>query len=54
MGWDFGVLPPLTGLLMRGDGDCGEIGGMKIGSGNQSTRRKPASASLCSPQSQHD
>jgi hypothetical protein len=37
-----------TGLLfqprMIGDGDCGEIGGMKIGSGNRSTRRKPAPA----------
>jgi hypothetical protein len=35
-----------TGLLyqprMIGDGDCGEIGGMKIGRGNRSTRRKPA------------
>jgi hypothetical protein len=32
------VLQPLTGLLyqpwMIGDGDCGEIGGMKIGRGN--------------------
>jgi hypothetical protein len=40
------VLRPLTGLLyhpqMIGDGDCGEIGGMKIGRGNRSTRRKPA------------
>jgi hypothetical protein len=27
---------------MIDDGDCGEIGGMKIGRGNQSTRRKPA------------
>jgi hypothetical protein len=25
---------------MIGDGDCGEIGGMKIGRGNRSTRRK--------------
>jgi hypothetical protein len=34
-----------TGLLyqpqMTGDGDCGEIGRMKIGRGNRSTRRKP-------------
>jgi hypothetical protein len=34
-----------TGLLyqprMIGDGVCGEIGGMKIGRGNRSTRRKP-------------
>jgi hypothetical protein len=45
-----------TGLLysyqprMIGDGDCGEIGGMKIGRGNRSTRRKLAPAPLCPPQ----
>jgi hypothetical protein len=37
-----------TGLLyqprMISEGDCGEIGGMKIGRGNRSTRRKPAPA----------
>jgi hypothetical protein len=27
---------------MIGEGDCGEIGGKKIGRGNRSTRRKPA------------
>jgi hypothetical protein len=47
-----------TGLLyqpwMMGDGDCGEIGGMKIGRGNRSNRRKPASAPLCPPQIPHD
>jgi hypothetical protein len=47
-----------TGLLyqprMIGDGDCGEIGGMKIGRGNQSTRRKPAPAPLSPPQIPHD
>jgi hypothetical protein len=35
-----------TGLLyqpqMIDDGDCGAVGGMKIGRGNRSTRRKPA------------
>jgi hypothetical protein len=33
-------------------GDCedGEFGGMKIGRGNRSTRRKPAPAPLCPPQ----
>jgi hypothetical protein len=40
------VLRPLTGLLyqprMIGESDCGEIGGMKIGRRNRSTRRKPA------------
>jgi hypothetical protein len=47
-----------TGLLYQprviGDGDCGEIGGMKIGRGNRSTRRKPAPAPLCPPQISHD
>jgi hypothetical protein len=47
-----------TGLLyqprMLGDGDCGGINGMKIGSGNRSTRRKPAPAPLCPPQIPHD
>jgi hypothetical protein len=40
-----------TGLLyqprMIGDGDCGEIRGMKIGRGNCSSRRKLAPAPLC-------
>jgi hypothetical protein len=40
-----------TGLLyqprMTGEGDCGEICGIKISSGNRSTRRKPAPAPLC-------
>jgi hypothetical protein len=46
----------ITGLLYQprmigdGDGDCGEIGGMKISRGNRSTRRKPAPAPLCPPQ----
>jgi hypothetical protein len=33
-------------------GDCedGEFGGIKIGRGNRSTRRKPAPAPLCPPQ----
>jgi hypothetical protein len=35
---------------MIGEGDCGAIGGMKIGRGNRSTRRKPAPAPLCLPQ----
>jgi hypothetical protein len=48
----------ITGLLyqpqMIDDGDWGEIGGMKIGRRNRSTRRKPAPASLCPPQIPHD
>jgi hypothetical protein len=46
-----------TGLLyqpqMIGDGDCGEMGGMKIDRGNRSTRRKPAPAPLCLPKIPH-
>jgi hypothetical protein len=33
-----------------GDYYNGEFGGMKIGKGNRSTRRKPAPESLCPPQ----
>jgi hypothetical protein len=39
---------------MIDDGDCGAIGGMKIGRGNRSTRRKPASMPLCPPQIPRD
>jgi hypothetical protein len=42
-----------SGLLykpqMIDEGDCGAIGGMKIGRGNRSTRIKPAPAPLCPP-----
>jgi hypothetical protein len=34
--------------------EYGPFGGMKIGRGNQSTRRKPAPAPLCPPQIPHD
>jgi hypothetical protein len=39
---------------MIDEDDCGAIGGMKIGRGNRSTRRKPAPVSLCPPQIPHD
>jgi hypothetical protein len=32
-----------------GDYDDGEVGGIKIGRGNRSTRRKPLPAPLCPP-----
>jgi hypothetical protein len=52
------VLRPFTGLLYQprimGDGDCEEIGGMKIGRGNRSTRINSAPAPLCPPQIPHD
>jgi hypothetical protein len=35
---------------MIDENDCGAIGGIKIGRGNRSTRRKPAPAPLCPPQ----
>jgi hypothetical protein len=34
--------------------DCGAIGGMRIGMGNRSTRRKPAALQLCPPQIPYD
>jgi hypothetical protein len=34
----------------QGDFDDGEFGGIKIGRGNRSTRRKPAPEPLCPPQ----
>jgi hypothetical protein len=39
-------------LIVPAPGDCegGEFGGMKIGKGNRSTRRRPAPAPLCPPQ----
>jgi hypothetical protein len=47
-----------SGLLykpqMIDEGDCGAIGGMKIGRGNRSTRRKPLPAPLCPPQIPHE
>jgi hypothetical protein len=35
------------------DYDDGEIGGMMMGRGNRSIRRKPAPAPLCPPQTPH-
>jgi hypothetical protein len=47
-----------VGLLyqprMIDDDDYGAVGGMKIGRGNWSTRRKPAPVPLCPPQIPHD
>jgi hypothetical protein len=51
------VRRPLTGLLYQHrmmDDECGPIGGMRIGRGSRSTRRKPAPVPLCPPQSPHD
>jgi hypothetical protein len=41
-------------VVAPGDSDGGEIGGMKIGRGNRSIRRKPAPAPLCPPQIPRD
>jgi hypothetical protein len=36
------------------DDECGAVGGMIIGRGNRSIRRKPAAVALCPPQIPHD
>jgi hypothetical protein len=36
------------------DDECGAVGGMRIGTGNRSTRRKAAPLPLCPPQIPHD
>jgi hypothetical protein len=41
-------------LPAPGDYDDGEFGGMMIGRGNRSARRKPAPLPLCLPQIPHD
>jgi hypothetical protein len=38
---------------MIDDGDCGEFGGIKIGRGSRSTRRKLNPVPLCPPQIPH-
>jgi hypothetical protein len=51
------VRRPLTGLLYQPimiDDECGAVDGMRIGRGNWSTQRKPASVPLCPPQIPHD
>jgi hypothetical protein len=39
---------------MIDDDDYGVVGGMRIGKGNRSTRRKPAPVPLCPPKIPHD
>jgi hypothetical protein len=54
--WVHLVRRPLTGLLYLPrtiDDECGAVGGMRIGRGNQSTRRKPAQAPLYATQIPH-
>jgi hypothetical protein len=36
------------------DDECGAVGGVRIGRGNRSTRRKPATVPLCPQQIPHD
>jgi hypothetical protein len=50
-------LSPLIGLLYQPqmiDDACGAVGGMRIGRGNRSTRRKPTPVPLCPPQIPRD
>jgi hypothetical protein len=57
--WVHLALRTLFGLLYQPQmidegGDCGTIGGMRIGRGNRNTRRKPTPVPLCPPQIPHD
>jgi hypothetical protein len=59
VGWDWVhfVRRPLIGLLYQPrmtDDECGTVGGMRIGRGNRSTRRKSAPVPLSPPQIPHD
>jgi hypothetical protein len=59
MGWDWVHLirRPLISLLCQPwiiDDECGAVGGMRIGRGNRSTRRKPTSVPICPPQIPHN
>jgi hypothetical protein len=54
VGWDWVhlVRRPLTGLLYQPrmiDDECGAVGGMRIGKGNRSTRRKLTTLSTANP-----
>jgi hypothetical protein len=53
LGWGKTVVRrPLIGLLYQPrmiDDECGTVGGMRIGRGNQSTRRQPTQVPLCPP-----
>jgi hypothetical protein len=57
-GWDWVhlVRRPLSILLYQPGmiHECGAVGGMRIGRGNRSTRRKLAPVPLCPPQIPHD
>jgi hypothetical protein len=48
------VWPLELSLRMKYDDKYWAVGGMRIGTGNRSTRRQPAPVPLCSPQIPHD
>jgi hypothetical protein len=59
VGWTKSLSTAATsGLLykpqMIDEDDCGAVGGIKIGRGNRSIRRKPAPEPICPPQIPHD
>jgi hypothetical protein len=45
---------PIVPVRDDDDGECGAVGGMRIGRGNRSTRRKPAPVPFCTPQISYD
>jgi hypothetical protein len=48
------LIIPLYQSRRIDDGECGAVGGMRIGMGKWSTRRKPAPVTLCPPRIPHD
>jgi hypothetical protein len=55
--WVYLVRRPLIDLLYKPwmiDDECGAVGGMRIGRGNRSTRRKPTPVPVCPLQIPHD
>jgi hypothetical protein len=57
LGWWYLVRRPLIGLfyqLRMIYNECGAVGGMRIGRGNRSTRRKPSPVLSCTPKIPHD
>jgi hypothetical protein len=55
----YGLSSPCTAATVQpivpvpDGGDCVAVGGMRIGRGSRSTRRKPAPVPICSPQIPH-
>jgi hypothetical protein len=49
-----GTAASIWPIVPAPDDEFGVVGGMRVGRGNRSTRRKPAPVPLCPPQIPHD